>query len=298
MYPTPASWFLDSLLEVNSLQALRIDIYRARIGSPRFTPAQIGVVKQLVRLRRLTLRDCSNTWRLAGTPAMTDWLRWLCSLPHRLQHLEEVAVDSHCLRAEHMQMLQRLPALVALEPRSMFAPAMRLLPTLASQLRRLRLYLDGGDIEGIGPDETSFAAGLRRAPFFLPHLTPLIQLTHLTLGSCIFSEEEATELCLALPQLRELQLTDVEWPSLEPLRHLPLLESFSLQQFCMVHSPPPLQLDAAHVVPLTRLRRLTLFRVFDRYEPLNGATSALLSALHPPSALLPELAEFSCSNQP
>lgn len=85
-------------------------------------------------------------------------------------------------------------------------------------------------IEEIGPDLWDFDHRCVRASFFLPHLLPCSRLVHLTLGRCAFDEDAATALCQTLPQLREMKLINVHWPSLEPLRHLLQLESFSLQQ--------------------------------------------------------------------
>ena len=74
---------------------------------------------------------------------------------------------------------------------------------------------------------------------------------------------------------------------------LPQLESFSLQQFSIRLKGSLQLLKAAHLAPLTRLRHFTLRRVLA--QPLTRASSAAISALRPPSTLLPGLAEFHYS---
>jgi len=91
---------LDGLLELSSLQALTINIERDgdlcwHLGL--FTEAQIGVVKQLASLRRLTLIECEDLDPDEEGTLATRWLRWLCALPHRLQQLQELDLCQHCL---------------------------------------------------------------------------------------------------------------------------------------------------------------------------------------------------------
>ena len=289
--PNSSELELSSLLEVVNLQILTIDVQRAGafgVGSRVFTEDQIGVIKQLAALRRLTLLECCPTW-LVGDPLMTDWPRWLCSAPHRLQRLQELDLSWHILQLEHMELLQRLPALTALEPAAMHESSLPLLPAFANRLRRLRLRVVVVAVQGFGPELFDFDIGHPRASFFLPHLTPCSRLTQLTLSKCVFNDDEASTLCLALPELRELALCDVVWPSFRSLRHLSQLESLKMERHYF-ESQRSLLLEAAHVTPLTRLRYLSLIRVL--MQPLTGATSALLSALHPPSAVLPALSEF------
>jgi hypothetical protein len=268
---------LDGLLELSTLQILTVDIDIKHSGDDdhieaRFSEAQIGVVKQLPNLRRLTLRDSRRDLQL-GDLFMNGWPRWLCSLPHRLQRLEELDLGRLSLKPQHVELLHvGLPALTALEPDSIHHSALILLPKFASCMRILNLRVDIG-----------FAAVVS-ASLFLPHLTPCSRLSHLTLRDCTFSEAEAENLCRALPLLRWLHLIGVGWPSFESLRHLPLLETLQLNRAAAF----PLHVDAAHLQPLQRLRRFILIRVVLPDE-------SLVAALRPPSALLTALVEFEYS---
>jgi hypothetical protein len=160
----------------------------------------------------------------------------------------------------------------AAQPDSIHHSALILLPAFAARPQILKLRVDMG-----------FAA-LVGASLFLAHLTPCSRLTELTLCDCAFSEDEAETLCRALPELKVLGLQSVGWPSFEPMRHLPQLESFSLQR--ATGADFPLHMDAEHFAPLKRLRDLTLIA-------MNvGRDSPAIAALRPPSALLPALVHF------
>jgi hypothetical protein len=276
---------LGPLLELPRLHTLTLEIANTNEFGGRFDEEQMRVVKQLPNLRRLTLRECGAERDYSGT----RWLRWLCPLPHRLQQLQEIDLSQRRLQLEHVEMLQRLPALTALEPRSVCATAMPLLPAFANRLQRLKLRVEIFNEEiQLNPELFDANTATVRASFFLAHLTPCTALTHLTLQGCVFSEAEAETLCRALAQLRDLDLNDVSWPSFESLRHLPLLESFSLRWT----RGGPMHIDRAHIRPLQQLRRLTLVGVLpvddDEYEDI-------IDALRPPSALLPGLVEFHFS---
>jgi hypothetical protein len=281
---------LDGLIELSTLQILTLDIERADEESESsFSEAQMGVVKQLPNLRDLSLREYDEFPPLEDDLFGTRWLRWLCPPPHRLNLLEELDLSDHCLQLEHMQLLQRLPALTALEPAGICDPALPLLPAFASRLQRLGLHFVFSGDEEIGPELVDLQTEFARGPLLLPHLTPCAALTELSLSSCVFTEDDATTLCQALVQLRELDLHDVGWPSFEPLRHLPLLESFSLR-WARAY-PLVLQIEAAHFKPLQRLRHLSLSNL----SPLPDAAKGVIDALRPPSSLLPALAEFEFS---
>ena len=266
---------IEALLDLPTLQILAFDIESASDENDEqvcFDEEQMSVVKQLPNLRRLTLRDSRRDLQL-GDLFMNGWPRWLCSLPHRLQQLQELDLSRLSLRPEHVELLHiGLPALTALEPDSIHHPALILLPKFASRLRTLNLRVDIGFAAVVG------------ASLFLPHLTPCSRLTELTLCDCAFSEAEAETLCRALPDLKVLELQTVGWPSFEPLRHLPQLESFSLQR--ATGADFPLHMVAEHFAPLKRLRALSLIA-------MNGdPDSPAIAALRPPSALLPALVHF------
>jgi hypothetical protein len=251
-----------------------------------FTEGQLASIKQLSSLRRLTLRESGKLDPEEDDHDGTGWLRWLCLPPHRLDLLEELDLSEHCLKLKHMQLLQRLPALTALEPVGICDPALPLLSAFSSRLQQLglRFIFLGG--EEIGPELVDLRTEFARGPLLLTHLTPCAALTDLALSRCVFTEDDATTLCQALVRLRSLVLQDVSWPSFEPLRHLPLLESFSLQW--AVAYPLALQIEAAHFRPLQQLRHLSLSDL----PPLPDAAQSVIDALRPPSALLPALAEL------
>ena len=263
----------------------RGDIYGGDINS-MFSEAQMGVVKQLPNLRRLTLRECEYShWFDAEDHDDTRWLRSLCPLPHRLQRLTRLDLSQHRLRLDHVQLLLQLPALRILAPAAVYESALPLLPSFADRLHRLKLRVEIFDEEiEIDPELFDVDTQMVRASFFLPHLTPCSQLTHLILCDCAFSEGEAETLCRAFPELKVLGLQKVGWPSFESLRHLPLLESLRLQR-ARTH---PLHIKAAHFRP-QQLRHLSLWNL----PPLSDAAQGVIDALRPPSALLPALTRFT-----
>ena len=162
------------------------------------------VVKQLSGLRRLKLIERIDVDPEEDDPLDTRWLRWLCPLPHKLQLLQQLDVSQLYLHIEQMQLLDRLPALTALEPDKVYESALPFLPSFATRLKRLRLNVDflgvGGEV--LPPEMFDFRRQLARAPFFLPHLTPCTALTDLALSNCVFTEADATTLCQALSHLR------------------------------------------------------------------------------------------------
>ena len=283
---------LEPLQELTSLKTLTIDIAHACTEDfdwCTFHEEQIRAVAKLSSLRRLTLRECEYAEDMdEDDPMGTRWLRWFCPLPHQLQQLQEIDLSCHYLHLDHMQLLQRLPALTAIEPACMYESSIPMLQAFAERLQCLSLsFTLFNDEEEIDPEMVDLDTGFARGSWLVPHLAPCATLTQLTLSRCAFTEADATTLCQALLQLRELDLRDVGWPSFESLRHLPLLESFSLLRA----KAYPLHFDAAHFKPLQRLRDLTLIGI----HPLTEAAVALIDALRPPSGLLHALVDFCFS---
>ena len=278
---------LDGLPELSALQTLTIDVELAsedETSECTLTEAHMGAIKQLPRLRDLYLREGDKLRPIEEDFFGTRWLRWLCPLPHRLQQLHQLDLSQHYLHLEHMLLLQRLPALTSLTPAGINETALPLLPAFASRLLRLECtFVFWDDVEEFGPGLVDEETGFARAPLFLPHLIPCTALTRLTLRECVFSEADATALCQALTQLRDLDLDDVSWPSFESLRHLPLLQVFRLRR--EETASHPLTLDVAHFKPLQQLRDFCLLTFF----PLSDADQSVIDALGPPSALLPAL---------
>ena len=264
--PTP--WDLTPLLQLKQLRKLKLK------GRPdaQFDEHAIAVVKQMASLESLAVGDQLQLLDNA-------WLIRLCQPPHRLQRLQEIDLSSLCLGDADMQALRHLPTLTTLEPFAMHASDMATLAHFPS-LRRLRIMADRLFFE----DNVFFDGGRLRAFAFLPHLT-CTRLQVLTFEFCDFTEEEAEMLCQLLPQLTELTLSDVGWPSLEPLRHLKQLAKLSLT--LDRRTTDILTLTLPQLQALKSLQELTLQRI---HPPLDAATVA---QLQPPSLLMPSLKSFN-----
>ena len=281
-----AEWDVTPLLQLKHLRRLTLK------GWPHlhYGAKQIAVIKQIATLQslELLLPYENNEFRGNGNVFALPWLAALCEPPHRLQQLEELDLSKAYLSRGQMLQLQQLPALTTLEPTFLSILA---LPTLASfpHLLRLSLALDsifdarhGGLADHDVPEDMFDARGFPRASLFLPHLR-CTQLHKLALRLCVFNEEEALALCQLLPQLTHLTLTNVGWPSLEPLRHLTQLTALSMRLAC--HTS--LNFKLAHLQELKSLQKLTLLGL---HPPLDGATVA---ALQPPYALMPALTSLN-----
>ena len=265
------SWDLTPLLQLQRLRHLKL-CYNHPF---QFDKPTIAVMKQLASLESLTI---------GGQLQLDDnaWLTRLCQPPHRLQQLQKIDLSQVCLEDAQMQALRHLPALTTLEPDMIRCSC---LPYLAHfpALRRLHIWSDRWGIANQlenGEPEFFDARGFTRASFFLPHLT-CTQLQVLTLRSCVFTDAEAEALCQLLLQLMELTLDDVDWPSFHPLRHLTKLTA--LEAYESRDGDAPLDFTLEQLQALRSLRTLHLGQL---QPALDDAT---LTALHPPSLLMPSL---------
>ena len=134
------------------------------------------------------------------------------------------------------------------------------------------------------PEDAVDDQGFTRASLFLPHFT-CAGLLSLHLGYCVFDDAEAGALCQFVPQLTELHLWHVGWPSFHPLRHLKKLAKLCLRPAEHTH----FSLSMAHLQSLTSLRSLALDKM---RPPFKAATVA---ALQPPSVLMQNLTAFKYS---
>ena len=270
-------WDLTPLLEFKQLRRLAIK------GWPEthYGVLQMAVVKRIATLQSLELLPYDG-YEDEDIFVPPSWLAALCQPPHQLQQLEDLNLSRVWLF--QTDQLQHLPALTTLEPAFLSISALAGLASFP-HLRRLRLALEAsldGDLGELVAEDMLDDRGYARASLFLPHLR-CTGLQKLEVRECVFSKEEALALCRLLPQLTELSLADVDWPSLEPLCHLTQLTSLSLD----VARLAPLGLSIQHLQPLQQLQSLTLEQI---YPPLDAATVA---ALQPPSALMPSLTSFN-----
>jgi hypothetical protein len=202
-----------------------------------------------------------------------EQLEALCAQPNRLQRPKEIRMGETTLTEEHMQQLQKLTGLTALEPDVLQPSCLPLLSSFPA-LQRLHLSSWSGEFgaEGLlfwGEDEWEhLASALEACP----------QLTHVSLLVAHGSAEELEELVLAVPHLRKLRVVG-EYIDLPFLEYESELEELELNS-C---SFDPSELTV--LLKLPRLRRLELSECV-RLDPFS------LALLEPPSLLLPQLHTF------
>jgi len=224
-------------------------------------------IKQLPSLRQLSVHG--GQWSVAE---LSD----LCSPPHRLQQLQEIDLSRTDVCSAPIAELVKLPGLTNLQPRTLTASALSMLP----QLKRLHTIRPNSDLLHNEVGRSQLCATLRQCA----------SLTCLHLQQVIASLSDAAlqELVAAVPRLRALLLQECAVPSLRFLSHAPLLEELELTKCTKF-----VREGLAELGPLAP--QLRVLRVHE-CKGLRTKEDLLVRLLQPPgSGLLPHLQTFEYS---
>lgn len=192
-----------------------------------------------------------------------------------------------------MRAFASLRSLTVLQPDAWSVDA---LPGLAAlpQLRMLDLSFEAIDdfehdrFEEEGLDWNAvFDGRLIRASVLLPHLVHC-SLTELTIEDAAFAEGDIASLCAAQPQLEKLVLAGVAANGLQGLSRLrSVLRTFELT----------LSRDRPSDVPtlFDEIRQMTALTSLSLHEISPPLAEKTISAIMPPSSMLPLLTQFASS---
>jgi hypothetical protein len=251
-----ASLSLEALLRLPLLADLTLCVDDTDV-----TVAHLVNIVQLDSLRQL---EVTVEWSAESLAA-------LCRPPQRLQRLQRLNLSAAKVGEAAMAELVHLPSLTELKASQLLPAAYPLLAQLPL-LRELHISLH--DYSGSAVSQSEREAmddGLRRCTS--------LTAVHARVGA--LNESDGVRLLRSLPLLRELHFIDASLPSLEFLRHAPLLEELG---FSNCH-----QLRPAHLALLGRL----VPRLTDLY--IWRCTGVELDAFErrAMSALLPQLRKLT-----
>jgi len=172
--------------------------------------------------------DSGRGWTAQLLHHLTDPL--YCKL-QQLCHLE--MEQTRDVAAQHIRVLQRLPALTELHSRYMLDDAP---PQLVSLLALKRVH--------VASSATDFVTR-QPASQLVPHLAACTRLSHVAIYFCVFTDDDLDQLTNALPELCELGLSSCNLPLLDTLQQAKQLRALSINlcDLRIIHLPPLVQCE-------------------------------------------------------